>query len=465
MMGFVIVVATALTFLSPVRAAYRGFSSSTLEGLAKRTAREARLSRYWAGLDRDAWVMELLWLTALAALLLLLFAATVERGAPGGGPPEGGRGAWAEFVLLVAVTAAVTVGIPHAVAEPHAERIVLATLPVVHPLGVGLSPLFSLWQLLRKYGARLAGAPSEETPASAIAEEIISAALEGEKAGALRQEQKKMIEGVIEFHNVPVREVMTPRTDIVFLHAETPLADAQVIAAEAGFSRYPVFERSRDEVVGVLHVRDLVGVVCSPSSQPSVRDLMRAPYFTPETTTVGTLLRHMRRDKVHLAVVLDEFGGTAGLVTLRDVLEEILGEIEDEFDQEEAEAIVRLAAGQAELSGRVRIEDVNQELGTDLPQDLDLETVGGLVFHLLGHVPRRGDAVTCGPVRLTVLRASERRATWVRLEREPEGQAEAGQSPARPSADTPPEPTAGRPGGEEASRGGGTGDGVGPEPT
>jgi CBS domain containing-hemolysin-like protein len=363
------------------------------------------------------------------------------------------------------------VAIPSAVAEPQAERLVLGTLPAVHPLCLWLSPAYALWRLLRKYGARLAGAASEETPASAIAEEIISAALTGEKAGALRQEQKKMIEGVIEFHNVPVREVMTPRTDVVFMHAAVAFTDAQTIAAEAGFSRYPVFERSRDEVVGVLHIRDLVGVVCSPSSQPTVRDLMRPPYFTPETTTVGALLRHMRRDRVHLAVVLDEFGGSAGLVTLRDVLEEILGEIEDEFDrEEEAEPIVRLAHGQTELSGRVRIEEVNEELGTNLPQDLDFETVSGLVFHVLGHVPRRGDTVTWGGVRLTVLRASERRATWLRLEQEPTPAGRGAPEPDAGKSPLPTEPTAERPsqdgapgdGGERAQGGEGGG---GPEPT
>jgi putative hemolysin len=452
MIGFVILAALVVVFLTPIRAAYRNFSASTLEELAERTEREARLSHYWAGLDRDVWVMELLWLAALGALLLLLFVATVQRSAHGGVAP------WAEFLLLAAVVVGATVGIPSAVAEPHAESIVLATLPVVRPLSVALSPLYGLWQLLRKYGGRLAGAASEETPASTTAEEIISAALEGEKAGTLRQEQKEMIEGVIEFHNAPVREVMTPRTDVVFMHAETALTDAQAIAAEAGFSRYPVFDRSRDEVVGVLHIRDLVAAICSPSSQPSVRDLMRAPYFTPETTTVGALFRHMRRDKVHLAVVLDEFGGTAGLVTLRDVLEEILGEIEDEFDQDEADAVVRVGPGQTELSGRVRIEDLNEEFGTNLPQDLDLETVGGLIFHLLGHVPRRGDTVTCGAVRLTVLRTSERRATWVRLEEE--RAAQSGADRARP----PTEPTGERPDGEAAPAGA-RDDGVGPEPT
>jgi CBS domain containing-hemolysin-like protein len=434
---WVMVAAGVLTFLSSVRAAYRNSSASTLEELAKRTGRQGRLSHYWAGLARDAWVVELLWLTTLGAFFILLFVATV-----GSSPADGFR-PWAEFFLLLAAAAAATVAVPQAVAEPQAERIVLATLPLTHPLGLWLRPVYALGQLLRMYGGRLGGAPSEETPASAIAEEIISAALEGERAGALRQEQKQMIEGVIEFHNAPVREVMTPRTDIVFMHAEIALADAQRIAAEAGFSRYPVFERSRDEVVGVLHIRDLVGVVCSTSSQPTVRDLMRAPYFTPETTTVGTLLRHMRRDRVHLAVVLDEFGGTAGLVTLRDVLEEILGEIEDEFDQAAVEPIVQLVSGKAELSGRVRIEEVNEALGTNLPQDLGFETLGGLIFHMLGHIPRRGDTVTCGPVRLTVLRALERRASWVRLEQEPppadrrapEAEAATGTSPTEPAAE------------------------------
>ncbi len=227
-----------------------------------------------------------------------------------------------------------------------------------------------------------------------------------------------MIEGVIEFHDLPVSEIMTPRTDIVFLHAESPLEDVKRIAGESGFSRYPIFEKSRDDVVGVVHVRDLLARTGDMPAQTAVRELMRPPYFTPETTPVGELLEDMRRRKVHLAILLDEYGGTAGLVTLEDILEEIVGEIEDEFSPAEEEPIVELGRGRAQLSGRARIEDVNEALGTELPQDMDFETVGGFVFHVLGHVPQKGETVVHWPVRLTVLEASDRQATRLLLERD-----------------------------------------------
>ncbi len=413
MVGLVIVLSAVVAVLSALRAGYRHFSHSTLDELARRTNRQEHLSRYLDGLDRDAWVTELLWLVALGALVLSTYLLSA-----GDGSQEPVRG-WVEFVLLLVAMVVVAVGVPAAVAEPQAERIVLATLRLVHLLGRGLEPAYGLWQTLRKYGARLSGARSEETPAETIAEEILSAAVEGEKEGALEQEQKEMIEGVIEFHEAPVSEIMTPRTDIVFLHAQALLEEVKRTAAQSGFSRYPIFGKSRDDVVGVVHVRDLLARTGDLPPDATVREVMRPPYFTPETTPVGELLEEMRRGKVHLAVVLDEYGGTAGLVTLEDILEEIVGEIEDEFSPAEEELIVELAPGQAQLSGRARIEDVNEALGTSLPQDMDFETVGGFVFHVLGHVPQKGDTVTYGRVRLTVLEAYERQATRLLLERRP----------------------------------------------
>jgi len=416
-----VVVGVVVAFLSALSSAYRNFSHSTLDDLARRTSRQEHLGRYLSGLDRAAGVAQLVWSGGVVALVLIAYAVTVS-----GAPPEA-TWAWAEFVLVVLLVVAAAVAVPSAVAEPQAERLVLVSLPVVDLVARLLGPLYWLWQMFRRYGARLSGAPSEETPAEAIAEEILSAALEGEKEGALEQEQKEMIEGVIEFHDVPTTEVMTPRTDIVFLHAQTSLVEAQRIAMESGFSRYPVFEKSRDDVVGVLHVRGLLAATGQNTTESTVRQLMRPPYFTPETTPVGELLEDMRRRKVHLAVVLDEFGGTAGLVTLEDILEEIVGEIEDEFSPEEEEPIQVLRCGRAELSGRARIEEVNEVLGTDLPQDMDFETVGGFVFHILGHVPREGETVSHGRVKLTVLSAADRQANRLLLEiQEGEGRGEAG---------------------------------------
>lgn len=431
-----VVSAVVLAGLSALRAGYRNFSHSRLDELARRTGREERLGRYLEGLDRDTWSTELLWTAGLAATVLSLYLAVVV------GAEQMGR-AWAEFVVGLFLVVVFVVGVPAAVAEPQAERIVLATVPVVHAAARLLGPLYDLWSLLRKYGGRLSGAAAEETPAETIAEEILSAAVEGEKEGALEQEQKEMIEGVIEFHDVPVSEIMTPRTDVVFLPAEASLAEAKRVAVECGFSRYPVFEDSRDNVVGVLHVRDLLAATEDPERTP-VREVMRPAHFTPETTPVGELLEEMRRRKAHLTVVLDEYGGTAGVVTLEDILEEIVGEIEDEFSPEEEQPIVELAPGRAQLSGRARIDEVNEALGTDLPQDLDFDTVGGFVFHVLGRVPREGDSVTHGAVRLTVLEASERQATRLLLERlgGPGGETPS-QGPPAPEADSPDAPQPG----------------------
>jgi len=409
----VFLLAALVAALSALASAYRNFAHNTLEELARKLERQKFLVSYMSGMDRDTWTVHILWSMAMGALLVLCFETTLAT------PGVELASAVGQFVLLVAVLLVLAVGVPAAIAEPQAERVVLATVREVRLVSRALSPLYLLWHLLRRYGARLSGAPREETPAETIAEEILSAAVEGELEGALGQEQKDMIEGVIHFHQGPVSEIMTPRTDIVFLQAETTIEDAQRIAVQSGFSRYPVFENSRDDIVGVIHVRDLLADASGISPKDPVQTCMRPPYLTPETTPVGELLEEMRRRQVHLAIVLDEYGGTAGLVTLEDILEEIVGEIEDEFSPVEEEPIRVLDDRRFELSGRARIEDINTELGVELPSDLDFETVGGFVFHVLGHLPQKGEVVTHDNLRLTVMEATKRQAKKLLLEKLP----------------------------------------------
>jgi CBS domain containing-hemolysin-like protein len=229
------------------------------------------------------------------------------------------------------------------------------------------------------------------------------------EGGSLLQQDARLLEGVFEFSEKTAQEVMTPRTQMVALEADLPVEGAADVVAEAGRSRYPVFTDSLDEIVGVVHAKDVLAALRSrPGGR--VRDIMRPPLFVPGTREVEDVLADMKRLKTHLAVVLDEYGGTAGLVTMEDLLEEIVGPIYDEYDPQEARARV----GGAVIDGAMPISDFNSEYGESL-DDTDYTTIGGYVFGQLGRLPRAGDRVTAGAHPLEVVEMEGRRVKSLRL--------------------------------------------------
>jgi Hemolysins and related proteins containing CBS domains len=188
-----------------------------------------------------------------------------------------------------------------------------------------------------------------------------------------------------------VREVMLPRPDMIAVEADSTVEDAITQAIDAGYSRIPCFEDSTDNIVGLVYLKDLVQQARAGAGRQSVRVVVRDAVFVPESKRVAELLREMQTEKFHMAIVVDEYGGTAGLVTMEDLLEEIVGEISDEYDAEEP-GVEELPGGGIRAPGRTPIDEVSEALGIELP-DAEWDTVGGLVFNLLGHVPDAGETV------------------------------------------------------------------------
>ncbi|KPK64962.1 MAG: hypothetical protein AMK73_04425, partial [Planctomycetes bacterium SM23_32] len=213
----------------------------------------------------------------------------------------------------------------------------------------------------------------------AAKEEIRVAIEDGAAEGALEEEEKEMIEGIMKFRDVDVAEIMTPRTDMECLRAEMPLPEAVRALGQFPHSRIPVYEDTLDRILGILYTKDLLSAVAENGGAGRIlRDVMREPLFVPETNTVGALLQQFQREHVQIAVVLDEYGGVVGLVTVEDIMEEIVGEIQDEYDQEDTEDRVRRrSSGALEVDARLRIDEVNELLGVDVPEDEDYDTVGG----------------------------------------------------------------------------------------
>jgi CBS domain containing-hemolysin-like protein len=251
-------------------------------------------------------------------------------------------------------------------------------------------------------------------------EEIRMLVEQSRKTGGLGAGDARLLEGVFEFSEKNAREVMTPRTEIVALPAEASLAEAADRVAAAGRSRYPVTGESLDDVVGIVHAKDILRGLLAGSEAP-VQDIARPAFFVPGTREVEDVLADMKRQKVHLAIVLDEFGGTAGLVTMEDLLEEIVGPIYDEYDQAPAAAPGGAAAGGAAagggvpiLRGSTEIDDVNRMLKLHL-DDSDYTTIGGLLFGRLGRLPKVGDRVNLQGATFEIVEMDGRRVGRVRV--------------------------------------------------
>ena len=237
----------------------------------------------------------------------------------------------------------------------------------------------------------------------ALAEEVIET------------EERELIHSIIDFGDAVVREVMVPRPDMVALDAATTVSAALQAALDAGYSRLPVYRRNIDDIVGIAYAKDLMRAEQTGSGGEEVGAHVRQAYFVPETKRLSGLLSEMQEAKFHMAMVVDEYGGTAGLVTLEDLIEELVGEIVDEFDVEEP-PVERLPDGSVVVTGRMAVDEAAELLDAELPQG-GWDTVGGLVLDLAGRVPREGEAVEVDGLRLTAERVQGRRIGRVRIER------------------------------------------------
>lgn len=248
-----------------------------------------------------------------------------------------------------------------------------------------------------------------------IEEEIKTLVDAGEEGGLIEEEEKEMIYSIFEFGDTLAREVMVPRIDMVAIDVNTSIMDALDVVIRAGHSRIPVYEETIDNVVGILYAKDLLQYWRNDTKGLKLSDILRDVYYIPETKKVDELLQELQQRKVHIALVVDEYGGTAGLVTIEDILEEIVGEIQDEYDSEEAFMEV-ISDEEIVFHGRMDLDDVNHIMGLALPTDSS-DTLGGLVYTSLGQVPVVGDTVNIQGVEITVLSVVRRQIKKVKVTR------------------------------------------------
>ena len=393
--------ACATVFFGSVQAAFSSLMRLSLRLMAERGGRSDRLGRY---LDEPLQLFIplriLIGLCTVLAGVLIARVSTVSDT----------RSVAAFFVSLAAFVVVCEHLLPMLVARRDPEQVLDVLLPAFHALARPLRPVTRLL-------IQIAGAAPEREAEREGADDPAKPVASGEEAAGetdiSEEEGRELLQSIVDFTETVVREVMTPRPDIVAIQADASLADLRALFREEQYSRIPVYRKDLDNILGILFVKDLVGL--PPGAEPPLTTLMRSAFMVPESKRVSELLKEMQRRQAQMAVVVDEYGGTAGIVTVEDLLEEIVGEIRDEYDVE-SETVVDEGNGTLVLSGKVGIDEVKDRLGVEIERE-GFETLGGYLLSHLGRMPYVGETFEVDDLAVEVLEVERRRITKVRARR------------------------------------------------
>ncbi len=283
---------------------------------------------------------------------------------------------------------------PKTYANRQLEHVALFVATPIYFLTTLLSPFFFVYDRFRK----------KDTSPSVTEEEIREWIDVGEMEGAIEEEEKEMIYSVLRFNDTTAKEIMTPRPDVAVIEDTVTLEEAVSHFRETGFSRVPVYHDKTDNIVGTLNFKDLFNAYSTDKRKASVKTLMLDVYCVPESKKIDVLLRELQVRRVHMAIILDEFGGFSGVVTFEDILEELVGDIMDESDADEVSDIIPIGDGLYMIDAQVRVAQLNDRFDISLPEDPgNYETIGGLVFSQLGHIPRLGESIPLSNEHITLV--------------------------------------------------------------
>jgi CBS domain containing-hemolysin-like protein len=375
--------------------------------LLPRIARAARRARIEELAGRADHLAQSAGFLALAAGVAFTLALLVHVAA---GEPLGARALLVTAAIALPALLVCAEALPAALAVRLGDALLVRLLPAFHVLQLPIAGLVRLVEVLRRALLRVAGSEQDPRSARAIVAGLREVIEETAISGALDETEKEIIGNVMEARDVNVAAIMTPRTEIGALEVGDGLAGAARRVAESGHSRVPVYEGSLDRIVGVVTARDVLAVAAEDGLETErLRSILRPAWFVPETKPVSELLTEFKREKLKLAIVLDEYGGTAGIVTLGDVVQQLVGDIQDEFDETRVQPVRALPDGSAEVDASLNVKEVNERLEIALPEDEHYETLAGYVLSELGHFPRRGERFRAAGCEFTVLESSERR--------------------------------------------------------
>lgn len=313
--------------------------------------------------------------------------------------------------------------VPPLILRHREEQALLVLLPSFAFIALPFKPLTAIGSIFRRMGARIEGVEATDTPEESFEDELADSLEGAEREGVLDEDEREMINAVVELGKTPASRAMIPRTDMVCADLSEGIEGAVKLAVQHGHSRIPVYEGDRDHIVGIFNTRDLVPTWNQLENREplDLRKIVRPAKFFPDTKPLDDLLREMRDDRTKIAILTDEHGGTAGMITLEDILEEIVGDIRDEYDAGEVErahrAILPFRNNEAEADGDVDLDEVNTQLEIDLPEAAEYNSLGGLILHRLGRLAAVGDEVRVNALNLKVIDADERRIKRVQIQR------------------------------------------------
>lgn len=388
------------------------FAGRTLEAYSRlRHNRE----RFGAVLDgQDAALSASKYLRVIGTVIFLI-CGTVAVMISHDGPSPARLSLWG--ICAAGLMMLIHLWLPTALTRFASAPVLYHSWPFWRALSFAMAPLSAPGELLAIITRRLTGNPPDEDEDEVqLEDDIRTMVTAGTREGYFGPAIRDMIQGVMELKEDTVAHIMTPRSDVEAVSSDADWPEILHAVIDSGRTRLPVYENTLDKIVGVLYVKDLLPLLCAGTLETvTPNSIMRKPWTVPIDQSVETLLREFLHSRSHLAIVLDEFQQTAGVVTIEDALEEIVGEIVDESDEDEQSGLVVIDTDTAQADGRVMIDDLNEELGWQLPESDDYETVAGYVLHHTGSIPEDGQRITIGDVEFEIVRATNRQIESVRL--------------------------------------------------
>ncbi|MGL5000883.1 MAG: hemolysin family protein [Cetobacterium sp.] len=400
-------------FFSASETALTSFKTTDLEDVEKLNKKTAHLLKKWLKSPNEILTGMLLGnniVNILGSSIATALAINVM-----GNSPRSLAIVTAVMTVLILIFGEIT---PKIMAKNNAKYFSKVVIGPIYYFGVLMKPLVKILMWTSILIGRILGVEVKTENIMFTEEDLISFVNVGEAEGIIEEEEKEMIHSIVGLGETNAKEIMTPRTSMFAVEGNKTLNDIWDEMIEAGFSRIPVYEETIDNIIGVLYTKDVLKHLKSNSTDTQIKDLVREVYYVPETKSIIEILQEFKSKKVHIALVLDEYGGIGGVLTIEDLLEEIVGEIRDEFDHEEEESIKEIEANRYEVDAMLDIETINKTLNIELPISEDYESLGGLLMSELGKIPSIGDVVEFIDVKLIVLEVEKMRVSKVEIQRE-----------------------------------------------
>ncbi len=399
-------------FFSASETALTSFKTTDLEDIEKSNKKTAHLLKKWLKSPNEILTGMLLGnniVNILGSSIATALAINIM-----GNSPRSLAIVTGIMTVLILIFGEIT---PKIMAKNNSKGFSKLVIAPMYYFGVIMKPIVKVLMWTSILIGRILGVEVKTENIMFTEEDLISFVNVGEAEGIIEEEEKEMIHSIVGLGETNAKEIMTPRTSMFAVEGNKTLDDIWDEMIEAGFSRIPVYEDTIDNIIGVLYTKDVLNYLKEHSTDTQIKELVREAYFVPETKSIIEILQEFKSKKVHIALVLDEYGGIGGILTIEDLLEEIVGEIRDEFDNEEEESIKEIDDNRYEVDAMLDIETINKNLNIDLPISEDYESLGGLIMSELGKIPAIGDVVDFQNVRLVVVEVEKMRVSKVEIQR------------------------------------------------